>query len=67
MMEISNWRRITDEQKDGNEYLLLWCGPIGGHQIGVWIDVRWETLDGMPLEDEFLPTHWMSLPDGPDS
>lgn len=62
------WRSIQDAPRDGT-VLLLWCGLVGCHQLGIWYDGvvegRWETLDGVALEDAFRPSYWMYPPKGP--
>lgn len=59
---VDVWQPIETAPKDGTEILAFWCyanGLFKHIQPMKWIDGRFViTWDH---EDDFIPTHWMSL------
>jgi hypothetical protein len=47
-------------------YSEMWEWTFGATQIGRWDNSGWVFDSGMEiLEDEYMPTHWMPLPEPP--
>lgn len=72
---MSDWRTMKDPalrriKRDGTAVLLyseMW-EMTWGIQIGTFGDGQWQCGEGSASdddEDEYGPTHWMLLPEGP--
>lgn len=68
----NNWISISDYLPDEYEYVLInvvdyyntklrYIPLVGYMKNGVWF-----TRDGYTLQDDYIPTHWMSLPKKPN-
>lgn len=65
---MSEWQPISTAPKDASE-VLVWDGP-GEAFVAFWHGKREQwlwTIHDLSGDEVLAPTHWMPLPDAPES
>jgi len=63
---MSKWRPIETAPRDGS-WFLGWCDSWAAPFAVYSHKGRYRGYDGRAIHQDFAPTHWMPLPDPPES